>query len=577
MTPTLALHLQTLEGNPGILPIKEGQAYYQTDYWTIVKVINLERIYSDLNYVSMNYEQLCKLIDWNTSYSEEFKNVKIHTEFIRDITIDKYRQLVPQQRFKRGLINPLGSIIKVITGNLDHDDAIKYDKLTSELSHNQIIVSKKLTLVSKMFDSFINVTETMNQNTVNLDNRLKQAEIMLRDLAARKNNWVFFTYISGLFSVFTSSFRTIFIRLSEIETALALSRVSILHQSIVNSTELMYHLKLIANSESLVYLPIDENLLKLEETICVKSFIKKNQITFIMEIPITDNCTYNYFKMYSLPIFHQSENKTLSIFPEYPYLLAKGMKYLSIVKPCRPLSTGDHFLCNADNRAMYHEPTCIEQLMKFDDNPDDCTQHQVQIENVKVQQVSSDSWIIFSKFKTTLTKHCDNEVSKQPLFGSYLVTIDEPCDLEINGIRIRHRIYIESDVVKPIPIIILPQLRANANLSGARALNMKGVHLDEVKYMAYSLKHSAVIESVLNEQKDLPSLRLNFSEQLGYVTLCLVILSFLMFLLYVFRLKLLKILPLKKNYRNTSKIDRTDNFPLRDGGVMVTPHPSALD
>lgn len=206
MTPTLALHLQTLEGNPGILPIKEGQAYYQTDYWTIVKVINLERIYSDLNYVSMNYEQLCKLIDWNTSYSEEFKNVKIHTEFIRDITIDKYRQLVPQQRFKRGLINPLGSIIKVITGNLDHDDAIKYDKLTSELSHNQIIVSKKLTLVSKMFDSFINVTETMNQNTVNLDNRLKQAEIMLRDLAARKNNWVFShtyqDYLASLQAVF---------------------------------------------------------------------------------------------------------------------------------------------------------------------------------------------------------------------------------------------------------------------------------------------------------------------------------------------------------------------------------------
>lgn len=266
--------------------------------------------------------------------------------------------------------------------------------------------------------------------------------------------------------------------------------------------------------------------------------------------------------MYSLQIFHESENKTLSIFPKYPYLLAKGTKYLPIVKPCRPLSAGDHFLCNADHRALYHELTCIEQLMRFDDDPTHCTQHQVQIEEVKIQQ----SWILYSRLKTTLTKHCDNDVSELSIFGTYLVTIDEPCDLEINGIRISHRICIETDVVEPIPLVALPQLRVNASLSSARALNMNGVNQDEVKYMAYSLKHSSVIESVLNERKDF-----NFSENLGYVSLGLVILSFFAFIFYVFRLKLLNSLPCTKNYRNQSQIDRTDNFPLRDGGVMVSP------
>lgn len=146
------------------------------------------------------------------------------------------------------------------------------------------------------------------------------------------------------------------------------------------------------------------------------------------------------------------------------------------------------------------------------------------------------------------------------------MTIDEPCDLEINGIRISHRICIETDVVEPIPLVALPQLRVNASLSSARALNMNGVNQDEVKYMAYSLKHSSVIESVLNERKDF-----NFSENLGYVSLGLVILSFFAFIFYVFRLKLLNSLPCTKNYRNQSQIDRTDNFPLRDGGVMVSP------
>lgn len=78
-----------------------------------------------------------------------------------------------------------------------------------------------------MFDSLINVTGNINQNTLYLDNCLKLTETKLRDLAVKEKNWIFFTYITGLFNVFTSSFRSIYIRLSEIETALALKSICI--------------------------------------------------------------------------------------------------------------------------------------------------------------------------------------------------------------------------------------------------------------------------------------------------------------------------------------------------------------
>lgn len=554
-----ALHLQKLEDNPGIFPVKEGQAYIQIDHWTIVKVISLEQICNDLNQVLTNYQQMCAIINWNASYAQELINLKTHTDYIRDITIEKYRQLVPQTRSKRGILNPLGSIIKVITGNLDHDDAVKYDKLISNLNQNQIIIARKLTLVSKMFESFINVTETQNQNSIQFHNRLTKVETLLRDLASNQNNWIFVTYLTGLFNVFTSSFRTIFVRLSEIETALALSKVSILHQSIVNSTELLHHLTLISHSGSLVYPPTETNLLKIENSICVKSFIKGNQITFIMEIPITDNSTYSYFKVYSLPIFHESENKTLAIIPKYPYLMAKGLTYLPLIKPCRPLSADDQFLCTADNQALYYEPTCLEQLMKFADNLTSCKQHQVQIEKIKVQQVNTDSWLLYSRLRTTLTKQCGHEVSKQFVFGTYLMTINEPCDLEIGGIHFHHRALVESDDIRRVPVITLPQLNANMTLLSASEINMKGISLDEVKYMAFSLKHSAVTESVFNHKRDA-----NLSEILGYVTLVLVILVILMFLIFVVRLKS----PLKGNHRE----EPPDNFPLGEGGV-TSPDP----
>lgn len=80
-----------------------------------------------------------------------------------------------------------------------------------------------------MFDGFINVTDTINQNIAYFDNRLTKIELLLKDLSAKQNDWIFLTYLTGLFSVFTSSFRTIFARLNELETALALSKLSILH------------------------------------------------------------------------------------------------------------------------------------------------------------------------------------------------------------------------------------------------------------------------------------------------------------------------------------------------------------
>ena len=172
----LALHLQSLENNPGVYPVKEGQAYLQTDYWTIIKVLNLNKIYDDLNFVISKYNEFNSLINKNISYLRDFQVARLHVEYIRDITVQKYEQLVPQKRFKRGLFNPLGSLIKIITGNLDYNDAVRYEKIISQLANDQTTMRNKFTLISKMLDSFINTTEVLNQNSVVLDERLKIVE-----------------------------------------------------------------------------------------------------------------------------------------------------------------------------------------------------------------------------------------------------------------------------------------------------------------------------------------------------------------------------------------------------------------
>lgn len=79
----------------------------------------------------------------------------------------KINALIPKKRVKRGLVNGLGSIIKVVTGNMDAKDAqsIKEEfnvvkeneNLITEKFNKQVILNQEITL------RFENITEHINQ------------------------------------------------------------------------------------------------------------------------------------------------------------------------------------------------------------------------------------------------------------------------------------------------------------------------------------------------------------------------------------------------------------------------------
>lgn len=92
------------------------------------------------------------------------------------------------------------------------------------------------------------------------------------------------TLVFGLLNQFIVNFRTIYIKLSEIETALAFSKVSVLHKSVINSAELLDLLKHIGKYDNLMYSVNEQNLMNIEESLSVKSYLKHNEITFFIEV-----------------------------------------------------------------------------------------------------------------------------------------------------------------------------------------------------------------------------------------------------------------------------------------------------
>ncbi|XP_048484465.1 uncharacterized protein LOC125490154 [Plutella xylostella] len=562
MSPSLGLQLQKIENNPGILPVRQGTAVIQQDNWLIFKVLDLNGLLMELEYNNRKYSNFSKLVSVDKPYFNEFLGIREQVEYLQKITIDKFKQIIPSHRVRRGILNPIGSIIKVITGNLDQEDAQHYEQLISNLNNQQISTNKRLTVVSKMIDGLINSSEILHNNSKIMDNRLKRIEIMLKEISTKENNAVYSTYILSLYNLFVSNFRTLYIKISELETALAFTKINIVHQSILNSTDLLQLLINISKSENLMYTPTLENLVKIEDTINVKSYMIDRKITFVLEIPLIANSTYNYYKMYPLPIFHDPENLTLVIIPKYPYILVRGVTYLPLIQPCKQVSE-ENYLCTHENRAPYPEITCTEELMTFKEHPTHCNQNAVIIEQIKVQKISINKWILYSRNTTIIEKRCNSEISRNSIKGTYIILIDEPCDLYINNMQLHHqRSYTENMSSERIPSIKLPELQTRVNSKeNENPVNLQGMDLSDLQHMSYMLKQ-------LNSESDS---EMGNSVKVKSISLGTLLLYFIVFLMiFVFILKNRKKLTNMLQWRNHRDVhvQPPDNFALKEGGVM---------
>lgn len=487
-----------IDKNPGILPVKLGRAFIEHDKWSIIKIISLEGIVKDLEYNVARYLELSDIINQNQTVISEVIELRNQVEYLRDDTLDKVQQLIPSKRFKRGLLDPLGSLVKVITGNLDHEDAIRYDNLIAGLKTREQGISNKITLVSEMMDHFLNTTQALDDNIKIMNERLKRIEDIVTDVS-RENMYIFISYLCNVLNMFMANFRTIYMKINEIETALALSKVSVLHKSVIDSKKLMFLLLEISKYDNLMYSVSESNLINIEETLSVKTYLKAYEIRFIIDVPLVIKRTYNLFKLYPLPVSRDSQ--TFIIIPEFPFLLVEGTSYRPTARQCREI-TANEYLCAEDDLIPYTPTTCVEQLMEYQHNTSMCLPRLITPEDLKIQKISPERWILFCRINTVLTQTCGNDVTRETILGTYILTIPKACDATINDVVIhgKHRHHFDTGY-KPVPLITLPdihELQQNTPPKDTEPVDLKGVSLDDIQHLNYILKKS-VLESDKSE------------------------------------------------------------------------------
>lgn len=218
----------------------------------------------------------------NQNSSSEIHNYKIVTEHIINTIKNQFNSLLPSnitKRSKRGLINGLGSIIKTITGNLDQNDAERYDQAIEQLSKNQedikTLATKQISLTTQAIQKFYTTINALVHNQKEMEKRVME----LSKAVEQKQLTEYILILADVtFNQLNLALGSISRILSTLENAVTFAKLNVLHPSIIEANELLTELLNIKSALTTTKLPFEpsyETIIKFEKNYSSESIFKK--------------------------------------------------------------------------------------------------------------------------------------------------------------------------------------------------------------------------------------------------------------------------------------------------------------
>ena len=441
--------IHDLNHNPGLLPLKLGNAQNKIDHWTFIQIFDISNIINEFLYLQEDFLKI-KNLSQDPNIREvdriDFLDLCRSTETLKNKIKKQIYQLNPlnyKKLNKRGLVNGLGAIIKLITGNLDEDDAQKYENAIDRLNNNQIkiktLIKDQITLLDKSINAFNNTIRSIGKNQKLISDRILKIENSINQVEQRNIKFYQFSVISMLISQLTTTFQEISDTLEKIEIAITFSKLNVFHNSMIDPNELLNEVKLINNHLSNNKLPFEpelQNILLFEKSMNIKSYSQNNKITFILEIPIVEMEEYDYYHLYSLPVI---QNDTFFfVLPQSKFLALNDKKFIALENKCLQVSP-EEFLCQDGSPMQIKEEDapCEVQLLSYAKNVTNCQPVPVYITDTKIQKLENNKWIIVSPKNVVLKQKCFKVRENKILLGTFLLEIDLNCEIEIGGAIIK--------------------------------------------------------------------------------------------------------------------------------------------
>lgn len=296
-----------------------------------------------------------------------------------------------------------------------------------------------------------------------LQSRILQIENAIKTMSfhlVTANYYYFSTQM--VLNQITIIYQTIYSIFDNVEIAISFAKLNTLHNSIVRPIDLFSEIKSIEKYLTDVKLPLEpslDNILGFENIINIKSYSKNFEVFFILEIPLVEPNTYQYYQLYPLPIKYDKSYQM--ILPKNTYLALSDNNFILSEDKCKEVST-EEYLCNNINPIkITHNAPCEVKLLKFSKNIDNCFPIPIDINELQIQKIINEKLIVIAPQPLVAIQQCKNVKENIPLLGSYIIDLDTMCTINIE----HHILKTYSNSKVNFRKIDLPKLNLESNSS----------------------------------------------------------------------------------------------------------------
>lgn len=458
--------ISDLRNNPGILPFKLGPAKVKIATHTFLHFVDIKPIENQITNLTLQYETIkdhLKNQKLNENYEFSLENLQKHIEYQITSLKEKFQSIFPfSNRKKRGLINGLGSVIKAISGNLDQEDAKRYDHAIDTLKNNQ-------NEIVKSFNQEISLSNELLKNTNRTFSLIIQNQkIIQKNIENLKNNNSYFFETMYTLTEIKYNLDTLSSFLSEIETSISFAKLGTLHHSIISNNEMKSLCQTLLKHHSInqVVFPNIKDISNQYEIISVEAYLSNDRLVFALHVPLVHPDNFVHYHLYSIP----TSNST-TIIPKNTFLTMSNDWFQYDANPCRYIHT--IYLCENNHLISGSMGDCIFSMLQINGEISICEMVSVIINKPLIEEVTDSHYIaIFPKAEKIQTK-CD-QTDFVMLQGTYLLEVPYRCS--ISTLNLTYANEKGETIQKPL---YLPEIKIKQAIE-VQKLKLEDIPLDQL-------------------------------------------------------------------------------------------------
>lgn len=418
--------MTNITGNGGLLPIALGKARVENSTHLLIHYLDLSELLNEYHTIS-NYfliirNGLNKSGDSGQGLENYFKIFKVTAKSINETL----GYIIRPTRSKRGIINGLGSIVKFVTGNLDHDDGTKFsdslDKL-KETQHNlELQVRNQYSISNNIIVKFNETIKDIKHNELALLGRMD----LLSQVTTSNKDQIQILYAENVMNQLLNLLSIMLNIVQNIRDSLTLCRLKIMHNSIISSEDLISEIRKIGSFyKSLVpFKAIETNIQNYLQLIVPHCEVVGNEVIYALELPVFSKKEYHLLQFLPVPT-----TKSLTIIPNFHFALFDELKLIPLQDACPYVN--EMYLCKTPPGTLI-STTC--ELGALKRNLSGCHSFKIKKEMTLEFLPHANKYVTVLPNITRVAAKCENSWTTNDISGVYLIPEENGCLLEVNGI-----------------------------------------------------------------------------------------------------------------------------------------------